>query len=91
MRPLTLSASVLLLTALLGNHAEATSDAARLLLAQARQWEDRGRLDLAQNALEKLLAAEPRESEALTRLALIQLANGFVAQTPRKQVTLGHE
>ena len=54
MRPLTLSASVLLLTALLGNHAEATSDAARLLLAQARQWEDRGRLDLAQNALEKI-------------------------------------
>lgn len=76
MRPLTLSTSVLLLTALLGSHAWATSDAARLLLAQARQWEDRGRLDLAQNALEKLLAAEPKETEALTRLALIQLANG---------------
>lgn len=61
----------------LSNAAQAESNPAyALLLQQAQYWRERNRPDLAQEALDRLLASDPDNLDALSQLAIFEAETG---------------
>jgi tetratricopeptide (TPR) repeat protein len=75
--------SVLIVGLAIGSILFAGSSATEILLTKARSLEGRGRLDLAAQALEQVLMADPNNEEALAGLARYAKQNGKSQEADR--------
>lgn len=63
--------------------AQTSQEAVATLVRQAAFWRERGRADLAQQALERALVADPRNADALAALARYAAEDGDAATAQR--------
>lgn len=63
--------------------AAASSREVAQLLASARMWESRNRVDMARGVLEKVLLIDPRQPEALKMLGLIEIRSNRPAEAEK--------